>query len=54
MSISGTDAHAATDPAALPPLVRRALVELRLAEDLATLVGTRRRLAPTGLSSSSE
>lgn len=29
-------------------------VELRLAEDLATLVGTRRRLAPTGLSSSSE
>ncbi|MET7347298.1 O-methyltransferase [Streptomyces mirabilis] len=29
-------------------------IELRLAEDLATLVGTRRRLAPTGLSSSSE
>lgn len=114
MSISGTDAHAAADPATLPPLVRRALaaarrhgfayacrpeqgrlltpggavvvddftpatgwpplhegapdlarlhwlehvalhtVELRLAEDLATLVGTRRRLAPTGPSSSSE
>ncbi|MFD7999240.1 hypothetical protein [Streptomyces mirabilis] len=29
-------------------------VELRLADDLATLVGTRRRLAPTGPSSSSE
>ncbi|MFF4727007.1 O-methyltransferase [Streptomyces mirabilis] len=30
------------------------MVELRLADDLATLVGTRRRLAPTGPSSSSE
>ncbi|WP_415925812.1 hypothetical protein [Streptomyces sp. AK02-04a] len=109
MSLSGTDAHAAADPATLPRLVRRALaaarrhgfahacrpeqgrllhalaggtgerigetgtgcgvglawlasgahvalhtVELRLAEDLATLVGTRRRLAPTGPSWSSE
>jgi predicted O-methyltransferase YrrM len=131
MSFSGTDAHAVTDPATLPPLVRRALtaarrhgfahacrpeqgrllhalaggarerigetgtgcgvglawpasgaregvrlfslerdadrarlhrlthvaldtVELRLAEDLATLVGTRRRLASTGPRASSE
>ncbi|MFB7440026.1 O-methyltransferase [Streptomyces mirabilis] len=29
MSLSGTDAHAAADPAALPPLVRRALASAR-------------------------
>ncbi|MGW3980824.1 O-methyltransferase [Streptomyces mirabilis] len=29
MSLSGTDAHAATDPATLPPLVRRALSAAR-------------------------
>lgn len=29
MSLSGTDAHAATDPATLPPLVRRALASAR-------------------------
>ncbi|MER7685433.1 hypothetical protein [Streptomyces sp. NPDC097610] len=87
MSISGTDAHAAADPARLlapggtvvvgdftpatgwPPLHEGApdrarlhwlrhvalhAVELRLAEDLATLVGTRRRLVPAGPSPSSE